>query len=86
MLGMSDTVLTALIASGTTLLLSIGSGVRWLIQRRDEQAKVKATESEALETVKVLREENEELREDNRELRAVVRALLALLTEGRRRA
>lgn len=92
MLGMSDVVTSALLGALTTLILAGGSGLRWWIQRRDEQRRAQAaeaaldeTERQALETVEQLRDENAELREDNEELReALTRVLLELGGGGRR--
>lgn len=92
MLGMSDAVASALIASLTTLILAGGGGLRWFIQRKDALAEKKSaekqveqTEAEALETAAVLRAENDELREDNRELRTALTRVLLELSEGGRR-
>lgn len=89
MFGMSDVVASALIGALTTLTLAGGSGVRWWIQRRDEQKKATAaettlaeTEEQALRTVEELEQENRELREDNEELREALTRVLLELSRG----
>ncbi len=90
---MSDAVWIALIGQSTALLVALGAGLRFLIQRRDKTREVEASEeiedrekAEALKTVARLEAEVAGLEASNAQLVAanatLTQAIVELATRG----